>query len=120
MESTVVHLIEWRLIDTLIRAKRVLESMSGGGAIVHQGAGFGDAHNDTEIRADRELGRLISEDFRRFDGIGTILCEGMDPVVLLTGHCLIDPLVDRLITRRTRNVSLPYTATVILRSRKQP
>ncbi len=105
----------FRIMEIMRGAKNRLEGMTDDGDIVHQGTGFGDLANDTEIRADRELGKFFMSELKQLRLIGQIQVEGMGDVVVTNPsapcRATVDPL-DGSLNRRMRcgSLGLPHTA----------
>ncbi|MEK9152109.1 MAG: inositol monophosphatase family protein [Patescibacteria group bacterium] len=63
--------------SVLLQAHLKLKEIKDGGRIVRQGGAFGDAKNDTEIRADKVLGAFIRDRLAEIAMPGRIFVEGV-------------------------------------------
>lgn len=86
-ELTVYPMLVHRDVSTVVAwACKRLQELRGGGDVIHQGAAFGDLKDDTEIRADRELGELFRKRFSSPNFMAhRITVEGFEED-LLPGH----------------------------------
>jgi fructose-1,6-bisphosphatase/inositol monophosphatase family enzyme len=103
------------------RARRIHENSSDGGKIIHQGAGFGDLKNDTEIKLDREIGEKIRDlIWKSTNGKASVSVEGLDTIEGKNPNLwyCVDPL-DGSLNYRKRGLSLgaPYTICVTVLDR---
>lgn len=106
-----------RWCTTVLQLGRTfLQELQDGDRIIHEGAGFGDLKNDTEIKADRELGLFLRDQLRRREPVSRISVEGLpdEMVDAFEGHPLwvtVDPL-DGSLNHRTRRgtIGLPHTS----------
>jgi len=95
------------------KAKYIHDNISDGGKIIHQGAGFGDLHNDTEIKLDKEIGEKIRDlIWKATNGKASVSVEGLDTIEGKNPNLwfCVDPL-DGSLNYRKRGLSLgaPYT-----------
>lgn len=74
------------LTDCLAGVEKILALLGNSGReILRQGANFGDLNNDTELRADLEVGRVLLEYFQSRREVGRITVEGGADVICLDG-----------------------------------
>ncbi len=102
-------------------AKKIHDNISDGGKIIHQGAGFGDLKNDTEIKLDREIGEKIRDIiWKSTNGKAHVSVEGLEPYEGSNPNLwfCVDPL-DGSLNYRKRGLSLgaPYTICVTVLNR---
>lgn len=77
------------LTDCLKGVEKVLKVLGDTGReILRQGENFGDLKNDTELRADHEVGRVLLEYFQSRREVGRITIEGGADMVCLDGKWL--------------------------------
>ncbi len=103
------------------KAKQIHDKITDGGAIIHQGAGFGDLKNDTEIKLDKEIGEKIRDlIWKQTNGKANISVEGLDTREGTNPNLwfCVDPL-DGSLNYRKRGLSLgaPYTFCVTVLDR---
>lgn len=110
----------------LVGARGELSRVVAGGEIVHEGGGFGGLHDDTEIRADQQLGEFLERRFLELPSVRVIRCEGRERIVRWNGDYLVtvDPLdgslnYKRRVPGRDGEVALPYAATVAVFERPE-
>lgn len=100
----------------------LLSRLPQGEAIARQGGAFGDPANDTELRADLEIGTYLRIICGHGDGVGLISIEGREDFVV--DHrpfwIAIDPL-DGSLNYRMRDgaIGLPYTTCVTMLGRRE-
>lgn len=103
------------------RAKTIHDKTSDGGEIIHQGAGFGDLNNDTEIKLDKLIGEAIRAlIWKETKGKANISVEGLD---FWEGKSsglwvCVDPL-DGSLNYRKKGLSIgaPYTICITVLDR---
>ncbi len=106
-------------IGTILHgAMSAIYALEGGGEIVVPGGAFGDANQDTELKADRYLGELILRELEKSSiPIGCVNVEGMQAVELGGSTCwaTIDPL-DGSLNFKTKGgtLGLPYSSCITL------
>lgn len=104
-----------RLKQLLLEAKEHLATLGDGGKVVRQGANFGDTANDTELAADRQLGRFLVKGLLTIGPIHNITVEGLGDYPSRGGtyHAYVDPLDGSLNYKmRGRGLGLPYTGCI--------
>lgn len=110
-------------LGTILKSAAVhLELMQDGERIIHHGAGQGELHNDTEIKADRDLGLLLQRKLSDIPGAGIVTVEGLDKELVLNPEGLwitCDPLDESLGWRVARHVLLPYAGVVTILRKKE-
>lgn len=119
-------LVHGDLKGVMAWACRRSKELTGGADIVHQGAAFGDLKDDTEIRADRELGELFRKSFSSakfmahritVEGFAEDAYPGHEPFYDKGLWYCVDPLDGSLNYKLGQSLfglpqALPYTACV--------
>ncbi len=114
--------LEFHVIPRIMAAQRRLSQLSHGEEVIKRGGAFGDAYNDTELRADAHLGAFLGEAMLNNLLVGHVTVEGgMDQSNGRKGYwVVIDPLDGSLnYLRRGKVGGFPYTACVTILSKKQ-
>lgn len=118
------------LASILRGAKGRLRALNGSGDIVRRGGAFGDLTDDTETRADQEVGRYMGDAFASLPGIARVTVEGVpeDRVLAEEGWWVtVDPVDGSLNqriaqaqqTRHGATIGEPYMAVATVLSRYQ-
>lgn len=103
-------------------ARYKLDMLRDGTRIEKFGESFGDLANDTEIKADRELGELFRGYFKCYPDIGRITIEGLGNFDSGDGEfwATIDP-IDGSLNYQTRGATLglPFSTCITLLNCRQ-
>jgi fructose-1,6-bisphosphatase/inositol monophosphatase family enzyme len=116
------RLIGIRVSQYLDLARETLQELSGGQEVIKSGKSFGDAADDTEIRADREIGLALRKKIAsNIILAGRVSVEGLDDLVHPPGKYwfCIDPL-DGSLNYKTKGdaLGLPYSCCIIVLKKK--
>jgi fructose-1,6-bisphosphatase/inositol monophosphatase family enzyme len=112
------------LESTLLSGARMLRDLKGGERETKSGAGYGDLTNDTDIAADRQLGRYYLDTFLLcIQDLATIHVEGLTPMQKngKRFHVVCDPLDGSLNYKtRGRSLGLPYSGCAAIFEQEDP
>lgn len=108
------------IVRILKQAKKKLARLSRGGDVIKQGGAFGDLLNDTDIRADRVIGKFLQKEFSKLQDVACVSVEGLDDFEVRRGPGLwicVDP-IDGSLNYKTRGnlIGNPYTVVVTVLS----
>lgn len=104
---------------TAFRGREFLWNLRGGGSVIRKGGDFGDVKNDTELKADKELGEFLAEQVvREFSEVGRVTVEGLGELPGNAGGQLlatIDPIDGSLNYKHCGRMNgFPFTSCITL------
>lgn len=104
--------------NVLMKAPAKLKSLGSQSRIIHQGSGWANLENDTEIEADQKMGEWFLKELQKYpDEIGRVVIEGKNPVVLSESvhTAYVDPL-DASLQYHLRNGThgMAYSAVITI------